>query len=1200
MNTQRVLRTTLASLLALGVITLPIWPAGFAARADRGGQTPAAVLSPQTYAATGDGESAGSRAQDAYGQLPLSFEANRGQADGRADFITRAGGATVFLSPREAAFVLPLLDEGASGAAPRRLHTLRMKIDGANEAPRAEGLDRLPGIVNYFIGDDPSKWQTEIPTFARVRYEDVYDGVDLVYYGAPGRQLEYDFVVSPGADAARVALSFEGADALRVDASSGDLLIETPAGEVRQRRPTVYQEAEGGRREVEGEYELKGGGRVGFRVGEYDRAKSLVIDPVLAYAARLGGSGQDGGSAIAVDAAGSAYVTGTTTSTNFPIAGAFDGTGDVGLNEAFVTKLDARGTALVYSTYFGGSLGDDQGFGIAVDAAGSAYITGATTSTNFPLANAFFDDTLGGGFDAFAMKLSPSGSALVYSTYLGGSSTDIGSAIAVDASGGTYVTGTTFSTNFPVANAFDGTANGISDAFVTKFNPTGTALVYSTFLGGSGSGTSGTDSGHAIAVDASGSAYVMGTTLSANFPVSNAFDGTANGLIDAFVTKFNPTGAALVYSTYLGGSSDDLGRAIAVDAAGGAYVTGTTTSINFPRANAFDETLGGNGDAFVTKLSPSGSALVYSTFLGGSTADDIGRGIAVDASGSAYVTGTTGSDDFPTAAPVQSAYGGLLDAFVTKFNPTGAALVYSTYLGGDFVDQGFGIVADAAGNAYVTGETTSSDFPTTGNALQGVKTDAFVAKLGSYAIAGRVVDPGGVGIHGVNISLSGANSDTTTTDAGGNFLLLHTTPGGNFTVTPTRAGFTFSPQSFAINELNLNQELLFVGTPTATATPTPTPAATPTPSPTPAPVTFQFSASSFGVEEGAGKFQLIVTRSGDTSQPATVDYATTDGTASDRGDYTAAIGRLRFAPGDMARSLNVFVTDDAHVEGNETVQIALSNPSVGGQVAWPAVVLLTIVDNDLAASQVNPADDTGFFVRQHYVDFLGREPDAPGLAFWADNINSCGADADCRASKRVETSAAFFLSIEFQRTGFLVHRLYRAAFNRFPASREFLRDTQETGRGIAVGQGAWEAQLAANQQQLAAEFVQRADFLAVYAGLSDEQYVDALNANTGGSLSVAERNALAAGLSGATETRASVLRKVAEDPDFAAREFNPAFVLMQYFGYLRRNPDNSPDTNFDGFNFWLSKLDSFGGDWRAAELVRAFLLSTEYRSRFGQ
>jgi hypothetical protein len=368
---------------------------------------------------------------------------------------------------------------------------------------------------------------------------------------------------------------------------------------------------------------------------------------------------------------------------------------------------------------------------------------------------------------------------------------------------------------------------------------------------------------------------------------------------------------------------------------------------------------------------------------------------------------------------------------------------------------------------------------------------------------------------------------------------------------------------------------------------------------TPASNTVQFSQTSYSTSEAAGSATVTVTRSGNTSAPATVDYATSDGTANERGDYNTTIGRLRFAAGETVKTFNVLITDDAYAEGNESLNVTLSNPTGGVTLGSPSTAVLSITDNDPTTSGANPVDATSFFVRQQYVDFFSREADASGLAFWANNIDSCGASAACREVKRTDTSAAFFLSIEFQQTGFLVHRIYRASFNRLARYREFVRDTQEIGRGIIVGQAGWEAQLEANKQQFVADLVARPEFITVYGALTNDQYVDALNANTTGALTVAERNALVAGLNGGSETRASVLRKVAENSLFSEHEFNRAFVLMQFFGYLRRNPDDAPDTDFSGYNFWLAKLNSFGGDFRQAEMVKAFISSTEYRGRFG-
>jgi beta-propeller repeat-containing protein len=632
------------------------------------------------------------RVSEAYGRLPLHFEANRGQTRQDVCFLARGPGYSLYLTAGEAVLVLARPNPDAKRdlrSTPERLNTqaratpvvVRMSLVGAAPKPLVSGLEELPGKANYFIGNDPAKWRTNVPTYAKVHYQDVYPGIDLVYYGNQ-RQLEYDFVVAPGGDPERIALGFQGVERLEIDAE-GELVLHAAGGALRQRKPVIYQETDGLRREIDGGYILKGANRVGFRVAAYDDSRPLVIDPVLFYSTYLGGSGFEVGNGIAVDPVGNAYVTGTTASVNFPTtAGAFDMTLDMtleGNSEAFVTKLNPTGSALLYSTYLGGSSGE-EGFGIAVDIAGNAYVTGETGSPDFPTTLGAFQTAPGfGGNDAFITKLNPTGTVLIYSTYLGGSNSDEGFGIVVDALGNAYVTGTTTSTNFPTSNAFQiAFAGGTRDAFVTKINPAGTGPVYSTYLGGGGD-----DSGHSIAVDATGNAYLSGATGSINFPTTpGAFQMTFQGgdgsflppfgflpPLDAFATKLNATGSALVYSTYLGGSSDEAGLGIAVDAGGNAYVTGLTDSTNFPTLNAIQSTFaGGDRDAFVTKINPMGTGLVYSTYLGG-TGDDVGFGIALDGlpSPNAYVTGVTASVNFPTTpGAFQTSNAGSYDAFVAK------------------------------------------------------------------------------------------------------------------------------------------------------------------------------------------------------------------------------------------------------------------------------------------------------------------------------------------------------------------------------------------------------------------------------------------------------------------------------------------------------------------------------------------------------
>lgn len=640
-----------------------------------------------------------------YGRLPLSFEANQGQADPEVKFLSRGKGYALFLTSTEA--VLVLRRSARAGAV------LRIELVGANRRPRVRGLQELPGRSHYFVGNDPERWRTAVPTYARVEYRDVYPGVDLVYYGTQRRRLEYDFVVAPGADPRAITLGFRGVARVEIDAQ-GDLALHSAGGQVRFHKPVAYQNVGGVRKDVAAGYVLKGKDWVGFQVAAYDRGHPLIVDPVVTYATYLGGSSTDEGFGIAVDGLGNAYVTGNTSSANFPTtAGAFDGG-----SEVFVAKLNAAGSALDYSTFLGGTA-DDAGRGIAVDGLGNAYVTGFTASTaDFPTTAGALQTTFGGGdMDAFVTKLDATGS-LVYSTYLGGADSDVGLGIAVDASNSAYVTGGTRSADFPTANAVQSASGGARDAFVTKLNAAGSALVYSTFLGGGAN-----DAGNGIALDGSGNTYVTGFTASTlDFPTTGGAFQTlfGGGDTDAFVTKVNAAGSALDYSTYLGGNDTDTGNGIAVDGAGDAYVTGTTASADFPTTGgAFT----GAGEAFATKLTPtSGALLTYSRSLG----LDVGMSIAVDASGNAYVTGSE-----LLCRSLGCAISDV-DAFVMKLHPTGFPEVYSIFIGGSGDDAGQAIAVDAAGNAYVTGETGSTDFPTTSGSFQAADPgglDAFVARV---------------------------------------------------------------------------------------------------------------------------------------------------------------------------------------------------------------------------------------------------------------------------------------------------------------------------------------------------------------------------------------------------------------------------------------------------------------------------------------
>jgi hypothetical protein len=1103
-------------------------------------------------------------AREAFGRVPLGFEANRGQTESTVDFIARGAGYALFLKPSEAVFVLrdeaaassidesrrvlnPQSDLGIpQSASPQarpgaqQSKVLRMRLVGARASASAAGENELEGRANYLLGKDPAGWRTNVATYGRVRYAEVYPGVDLVYYGNQ-RQLEYDFRVAPGADPRAVALEFKGADRVEVN-DEGELLLKVGGQTVRQPRPVVYQEAAGARREVAGGYAVGRDGRVRFALGDYDPALPLVIDPVIVYSTFLGGSLGDTAWSVAVDSSGSVYLAGFTISTNFPTVNPIQAAhaGVVGSQDAFVAKLNAAGNALVYSTYLGGD-GNEQARAIAVDSAGNACVAGFTNATNFPLANAI-QSTLGpNGQDTFVAKLNPTGNAFVYSTYLGGDGAlEFAEGIAVDSAGNVYVTGDTNSTDFPTANALQATRAGGVDAFLTKFNPAGTALVYSTYLGGSTGVAS--EIGRGVAVDSAGNAYVVGSTDATDFPTVNPVQAAnAGGSTDGFVAKVNAAGSALVYSTYLGGSAQDDVSAVAVDSAGQAHVTGVTFSTNFPTANAFqpvnDTSQGISQEVFITKLNAAGSAFVFSTYLGG-TGGEVGEGIAVDAAGNVYVAGGTGSfNNFPTANALQCQRLGTGDPFVTKLNAAGSALAYSTYYGGSGNASGEiarGLTVDSAGNAYVVGNTSSVDFPVVNPAQ------------GAFA--------GGAGL------------------AGDSFL---------FKLSDAPAG----PAS-----------------------------------------SLQFTQTTVPVQEDLTAVTLTVQRAGDTSGAVTVDYTTMPPTlaaASERSDYTTALGTLRFAAGETTKTFEVLVNEDSFAESSENISVVLSNPTGGATLSCAGAVATIQITDDVTEPATNVIDDPTTFVGQHYHDFLNRQADATGLNFWTSQLTACGADVACIDRARTAVSQAFFLSIEYQNTAFYVFRIYKASFadsaarpRGMPRYREFLRDQREVGRGVVVNQAGWEAVLEENKREFARQWVQRSEFLAQFPlSMNRDEYVTKLIANLGITLTDAEFSAVMESYTQTVEGRATTLRNVVELPAAYNRQFNAGFVLSQYIGYLRRNPNDAPEPGLDyaGFDFWLAKLDSFslpGENVRdpataqqrvqRAEMVRAFILSDEYRKRFGQ
>jgi hypothetical protein len=742
-----------------GAVSAPI-PGSVAARLLTSGAN-AAPRSAGSKPASTPGSSTTSSALLAYGKLPLMFEQNVGQTDPSVQFIVRGSGFNAFLTSTSEVLTLPQSLIGPSASVDSSLlpgsgravppappeDVLQIQLVGSDPSSRAIGQDVLQTVTNYFVGNDPSQWRTNVQNFGKVVYQNIYPGVNEIYYGTTDGQFENDFVVAPGVDPGIVQMSVHGAQGVGIDAS-GNLVLSTGSGNrVVERVPTLYQDEGGVRHLVSGGYQIEAGDKVGFRVGSYDSSRPLTIDPQLIYSTYVGGSGSDKATAVAVDASGAAYVAGYTTSASFPTQNPVQGTYGGG-TDAFVAKLNPSGSSLMYATYLGGS-NQDEADGIAVDAAGNAYVVGTTYSSDYPTANAF-QSSLADSLDAFVTKLSPTGTTLVYSTYLGGTDGFQGApgtqgfAIAVDATGSAYITGHTESPSFPLQNPFQSAAS--LGAFVTKFSPSGSSLVYSTYFGGSGT------SGSGIAVDNSGDAYITGRA--GTIPTQNPIQGSPPGSESAFVSEFSPSGTTLVYSTYLGGDRSAYGTAIAVDNQGCAYVTGSTNSTRFPVVNAFESTGGSVNTVFVTKYSPNGTSLVFSTYLDGA---QFGEGIAVDSTSEAYVTGSGAvGSSFPVLGwPLPNA--GAQGAFVTKFSSVGTSLVYSSLLGqgvpGD--TAALGIAVDGSGNAYVAGYTDKTSFPLQ-NPLQstnGGSFDAFVSKVGYLPVQAPTLES--VGEFDVDVSTGG-------------------------------------------------------------------------------------------------------------------------------------------------------------------------------------------------------------------------------------------------------------------------------------------------------------------------------------------------------------------------------------------------------------------------------------------------------------
>jgi hypothetical protein len=693
------------------------------------------------------------------------FIQNNGQWDSEVKYLTRIGGMNAWITNSGVVYDYYHIDNNLD--KPKSLgkslkgkqnygiknailygHIVKMEMVNAERNIISIGNNQREGYYNYFVGNDHSKWAGNVPLFDNVEIQGVYKNIDIKYYYDNG-MLRYDYKAKPGADISQIKFNFEGQNGISIN-PNGELVLKTSIGEVTNGKIYAYQVESGTQKEVQCKFQQYEDGTIGLKTENYNTNKELIIDP-LVYSTFIGGSGNDKGTSIAIDHSGDAYLTGETQSANYPASvGSYQDTLH-GIQNVFVTKLTSAGNGLVYSTFIGiGGAFDEEATSIAVDFNGNAYITGYAIPVYYPTTSgAYQAATSGGGTSAFVTKLSPTGSTLVYSAIIG---EGVGNSIAIDSYGNSYITGWTKSSNYPTTNNAYQTTLGSSygNAFVTKLNSAGSALIYSTLIGGSGNTSFETgDQGNSIAIDINGNAFITGQASSLNYPTTpGVFQTTfAGSNFDAFVTKLNPSGSELLYSSYLGGNSYDIGNSIAIDAGGNAYITGGTYSSNYPVTNgAFQNTLGGYENVFVTKMNPAGSALIYSTFIGGSGISnggtsfggygDQGNSIIIDSSMNAYITGYTNSTDFPTTKDAfQTSLGGSQNqnTFVTKLNSTGSVLLYSTYLGGNGWDYSQSIAIDTSGNCFTTGYTNSSNFPTSSGAYQttygGGQYDMFVTKL---------------------------------------------------------------------------------------------------------------------------------------------------------------------------------------------------------------------------------------------------------------------------------------------------------------------------------------------------------------------------------------------------------------------------------------------------------------------------------------
>jgi len=993
----------------------------------------------------------------AYGKLPISFERNDGQFKQEVKYLAHGSGYTLFLTDHEA--VLRLRGNAkligsqhtspklvlAAGPASVPDSVVRISMANSNPAPQLDALDLQSGKTNYLIGNDPSRWRRGVPLYGRVKYRDVYPGVDAIYYGNQ-RQLETDFVVAPGARTGQIRLQIRGGDQLRLS-QGGDLIITTAAGDLTLRRPVAYQESsDGTRREIAANFKLQGTDELAIGLGKYDSTKPVVIDPVIVYSTYLGGANgpqkglaESSAAAVAVDGSGNAYVVGATDTSDFPTtSGVLQPTNSQNYEYAFVTKFNPTGSGLVYSTFLGGTNGNGAS-GIAIDSAGDAYVIGGTASSDFPLTNAPIvpnyppGNTGGTGFFA---ELDPNGASLLFSTYLGGNSQDGPGGIALDSNGNAYIAGYTSSTNFPLSHALQNTNNavgagsqGANNAFLSRIDPTKSglaALVYSTYLGGPG-----VDGASAVAVDANFNAYIAGAGSSSDFPMGTnpGFQTSPGGAATAFVARIDTVNSVLVYSSFIGNSAvrnAETGNCIAIDANGNAYIGGQTFDMSFPvTTGAFETTFPGNsgiGTGFVAKFNTAAAtgpaSLVWATYLGGAISGDQPHAMTIDSLGNLYMTGETWSGEIPNnhypftlGAPETTGVAGYQNGFVTVMSNDGTSVPFSTYYGtggpSENDNLGLGIALDTVSppDIFIVGLTISQKFPTTAGAFQTSFNgfiDAFLAELSPAAAQGVFATP---------TSLSFGNQAKGTTSASQAVTLTNNTSNSLTGIT-----FTFTGS----NKSDFSQTNTCPGSP-----PTLTSGTACTINVTFTPSTEQSESASLSIAYAGGSGSpQTVTLTGTGTQPAPgVTLTPTTGNFGSLPKGTASSPQTFTLSNNSAASITITspgITVTGANAADFVVQPTSTCPAVNGTLAASTTCMINIVftpsTNGGESATLNVSDTDVSSPQTAALSGSGTAPSgtvtlAPStLSFGNVNLNST-SPAQTATLSNTETTALTITSV---------------------------------------------------------------------------------------------------------------------------------------------------------------------------------------------